>query len=152
MMPFYSFFIVCFIINHSDTDNTREQIKYFQLNGQRVKVTHHVDKKFYGKYSGSKEGYLLLRNDGTGEYLYDLIIGSDECDYGPIAFEWGFLLDDHDEIVNFTRDYGLSYPVLFRCAGKPCFQLCQKEFMVEYILEKGNKLIVSSSDDWIKNL
>ena len=148
-MLFYSFFIVCCIINQPD--HKQEHFKYFQLNGQAVKGTHYVEKKFYGEYSGRKEGYLLLREDGTGEYLYDLNMSTEECGHGPISFDWGFLVDDNNEIVNFKRDYGLSYPVLLKCTGKPCFQLCRKEFMVDYILEKNDILMVSSSDDWIKN-
>jgi hypothetical protein len=127
------------------------EIREFELNGRMVRVTHEVDPIFYGKYQGEKEGYLLLRKDGTGEYLYDIQYPAKECEAGIINFEWGFLLDDNNQVVWFERSYGYSYPVILNCTGKNCFQGCRVDYMVDYILDKNEgKLEISSSDDWEK--
>jgi hypothetical protein len=126
-------------------------IKFFDINGKMVKVTHRVDSFFYGRYEGAKGGYLLLNKDGSGEYLYDIMIPSINCEPGVIPFNWGFILDENNRIVHFERDYGFSYPVIFFCTEEKCFQGCRINFMIDYILEKGNGVLeVSSSDDWVK--
>ncbi len=128
------------------------EIKIFELNDQHVKVTHQADPSFYGHYRGARGGYLLLHEDGTGEYLYDVFgIHPEDCEPGVIKFEWGFILDENNRLVVFERDYGLSYPVIYQCVGKTCFQGCSRTFMVDYILDKNDgRLVVSSSDDWVK--
>ena len=132
-------------------DPSANRMKIFDLKGQRVKVTHHVEARFYGRYEGEKEGYLLLNRDGTGEYLYDIQIPSKDCGTGVIKIEWGFLLDEQDQVVRFERDYGFSYPVILKCTGLVCFQGCRVNYIVDYILDKNQgRLEVSSSDDWEK--
>ena len=136
------------------SSNSPEQIneKYFDISGKQVKVTHDADDSFYGRYQGNKEGYLLLRKDGTGEYRYDIhVSGKSSCLEGTIEFEWGFILDETNGVVRFEREYGYSYPIVYRATGERSFQGCQKEYLVDYILDKKNgRLAVSSSDDWEK--
>ncbi|MBR9999073.1 MAG: hypothetical protein KFF73_08885 [Cyclobacteriaceae bacterium] len=128
-----------------------EKVKIFELNGRMVKVTHQANPDFYGKYQGEKGGYLLLGKDGSGEYLYDIQIPEKGCRSGVIHFEWGFIIDENDEILRFERNYGYSYPVVLKCTGDYCFQGCRVRHMVDYILDKkSGALEVSSSDDWIK--
>ncbi len=127
------------------------KIRIFELNGRWVRVTYQADPNFYGKYQGAKDGYLLLREDGTGEYLYDMEIPAVDCQSGIIEFEWGFLVDENEEIVRFERDYGFSYPVIYKCTGDNCFQGCRVRYLVDYIMDKkGDILEISSSDDWVK--
>ena len=127
-------------------------VKFFNINGRQVKVTHQVDKKFLGTYSGSKGGYLILKEDGTGEYFYDEQgIFMKNCNSDIIKFEWGFIVDDRGEIVRFERDYGYSYPVIYLSTHELSFRDCSKSFMVDYILDKKNGIItISSSSDWEK--
>lgn len=127
-------------------------IKIFHVQDQDVRVTNQVPEKFLGKYKGTKEGYLILNEDGSGEYLYDIRGMSPEgCQSGPIQMEWGFLVDENQEIVRFRRDYGYSYPVLYISKGEIGFQGCRKSYMIDYILERKNGILtVSSSDDWVK--
>ena len=127
--------------------------KYFEISGKQVKVTHEANNIFYGRYQGNKTGYLLLNPDGTGEYRYDIHVGSlGDCEEGIIQLEWGLILDEKNEVVHFKRDYGYSYPIIYHASGPRTFQGCQKDFLVDYILDKNNgKLIVSSSDDWEKD-
>jgi len=125
--------------------------KIFEIEGQQVEVTHIVDQVFYGRYQGGKEGYLLLKEDGTGEYAYDIHIPAKNCSSEIIRFEWGFIVDENNQIVRFERDYGFSYPVIYKCSGDNCFQGCKKTFLVDYILDKRSETLeVSSSDDWVK--
>lgn len=127
------------------------QYRIFELNGRRVKVTHLADPHFYGRYQGAKGGYLLLSENGTGEYRYDIVFPATGCDSGIIQFEWGFLVDENDSIVRFEREYGFSYPIIYKCTGKNCFQGCRVSYLVDYIMDKkGEILEVSSSDDWVK--
>jgi len=127
--------------------------KEFDLNGRKVKVTHQVDPGFYGRYSGTKSGFLLLKEDGTGEYQYDVQFPAQGCEPGAIKFDWGMLLNEKNEIVRFERDYGFSYPIILVCTGNNCFQGCRVKYMVDYILDKKQgKLEVSSSDDWEKSI
>ncbi len=125
----------------------------FVIDGKEVKVTHQVDQKFYGKYSGSAGGYLLLNNDGSGEYLADYYgYALPSCQPGAIRFHWGFLLDEHNSIVKFKRDYGYSFPVVYVSDGPLSFQGCRKKILVDYLLvRKDGSIGVSSSDDWEKN-
>ncbi len=125
--------------------------RIFTLNDRRVKVTSDADPNFYGKYQGAKDGYLLLRKDGTGEYLYDIALPAEGCRKGVIEFEWGFLVDENEDIVRFERDYGFSYPVIYVCTGDNCFQSCRVRYLVDYIMDKNEGILeVSSSDDWVK--
>ena len=129
------------------------EIKIFHLDGKDVRVTHRVDSKFYGKYSGEQGGYLNLNEDGTGEYLNDYFgYAEPSCKPGPISFSWGFLVDKNNNIVRFTRDYGYSYPVIYVSTGENGFQGCRKKYMVDYLMVRPDGSIgVSSSDDWEKN-
>lgn len=127
------------------------RIRIFDLNGRQVRVTNVADPNFYGRYQGGKEGYLLLREDGTGEYLYDIAVPAEGCREGVIEFEWGFLVDENEQIVRFERDYGFSYPIIYKCTGENCFQSCRVRYLVDYIMDKKwGTLEVSSSDDWVK--
>lgn len=140
-------------IHLSQTGPAASYVKTFELNGRNVKVTHNVDEVFYGRYQGDKEGYLLLNRDGSGEYRYDVQFPAENCEAGIIQLEWGFLLDEDNQVVRFERDYGFSYPVILKCTGRTCFQGCRVKFMVDYILDKKEgKLEVSSSDDWEKSI
>lgn len=147
ILPFIFITLVCGLPVRSSS----AQFRIFDLNGQHVRVTHKAETDFYGRYKGAKSGYLLLREDGTGEYLYDITVPAEGCKSGVIEFEWGFLVDENDEIVRFERDYGFSYPIIYKCTGDNCFQSCRVDFLVDYIMDKkGRYLEVSSSDDWIK--
>ncbi len=121
-------------------------------NGSEVKTVYDVNSKFYGEYKGRKSGFLILKENGTGQYRYDIFgFAPTSCIKQTIEIEWGFLLDDNGEIVEFKRDYGLSYPILLKSTGDTKFQGCQKEIMLDFIMEyKDGQLGVSSSDDWIK--
>jgi hypothetical protein len=129
-------------------DNTRN----FTFDGVEMKTTFSSDKKFLGRYQGKKTGYLLLNEDGTGEYNYDIFgMAPKSCKPSVITFEWGFLLDQNYEIVRFERDYGYSYPILYRSTGEISFQGCSKVVFMDYILVYNNgEIHVSSSDDWVK--
>ena len=127
--------------------------KIFTIGGDEVNVTHMVDTAFYGRYEGDKDGYLLLNPDGTGIYEYDIFgFPKAGCEKGEIDMEWGFLIDENNQIVKYERDYGYSYPIIYTCTGPTCFQGCSRTYLVDFILDKNDgKLIVSSSDDWGKN-
>lgn len=129
-----------------------DKIRFFEIEGKKIKTTFHTEARFIGKYEGRKGGYLILNENGSGEYKYDIFgFAPADCKPGIITFEWGFVLDERNEIVRFERDYGFSYPVIYKSQGWPSFQGCSKEIFVDYILvsHKG-ELSVSSSDDWIK--
>lgn len=132
---------------------TDRDIRVFEYNGSSVKTIYEVESKFYGEYTGRKSGFLKLEADGSGEYRYDVFgFAPASCAKQTIDIEWGFLLDDNGEIVSFKRDYGISYPILFKSIGETQFQGCQKPVMLDFIMEyKNGDLGVSSSDDWIKN-
>ena len=134
-------------------DNPDRKIRHFTYNGSEVKTTFSIDSQFYGNYSGSNKGYLLLKEDGTGEYLYDNFgFAPADCPKDTIKMEWGFILDDNDEIVKFKREYGFSYPVLYRSTNKSSWQGCSKKVFLDYILAYRNgQLTVSSSDDWVRS-
>lgn len=129
-----------------------EKSRTIEYNGQPVNTTFEVPSQFYGKYAGAKTGYLELREDGTGIYNYDVFgFAPSECKKGPINIEWGFLLDENNQIVSFEREYGRSYPILMESTSLTSFQGCRKRVMLDFIMEyKNGSLGVSSSDDWVK--
>jgi hypothetical protein len=138
--------------NQAFADSGEHKIKVLVINGQEVKVTHQVDSKFIGKYSGSKSGFLILNEDGSGVYQHDESgMMKKGCTTEGIDFEWGFLVNDQGEVVKFDRPYGLSYPVIYKATGGFQFQGCSKPFLVDNILDKkGGVITISSSSDWIK--
>jgi hypothetical protein len=126
-------------------------IRQLELNGAKVNTSFEIDAKFYGKYQGSKKGFLQLNADGSGIYNYDYAGLSKTCPGELIEFDWGFVIDENNEIVRFERPYGYSYPIIYNCSGDNAFQGCTKRTMVDYILVYDNGTItVSSSDDWEK--
>jgi hypothetical protein len=131
-----------------------ENNRTFIVEDQPVNTTIAVEDKFIGTYKGRKSGFLRLNADGTGEYLYDVFLANNECRKDTIAIEWGFLIDENDEIIKFERAYGFSYPILYRSISETSFQSCSRKIMLDYILEYNVEeyLTVSSSDDWIKEI
>ena len=126
--------------------------KTLMINNQEVIVTHQIDSKFIGRYSGSKSGYLILKSDGSGFYMNDEPgMKKKDCPAGGIEFEWGFIVSEEGELVKFERPYGYSYPVIYKATGDVQFQGCTKPYLVDYILVKKNGVItISSSSDWVK--
>lgn len=120
--------------------------------GQEVNTTFDVPTKFLGSYKGNKSGYLLLNEDGTGLYKYDIFgFAPKSCKNQPIQFEWGFLLEKKGGIVKFEREYGYSYPILLNSTGETNFQGCREKVLLDFLLEyKDGSLGVSSSDNWEK--
>jgi hypothetical protein len=115
------------------------------------KTTYEVPEMFYGVYEGRKSGYLKLNVDGTGEYKYDIFgLAPASCERQPIQFKWGFILNEKGELIKNKRDYGFSYPILLESTGSNSFQGCRKAVMKDFILQRGDILHVSSSDDWAK--
>ncbi len=130
---------------------TQDKIRDLTHNGAKVRTTYNVEHKFYGKYVGSKSGFLLLKDDGSGSYRYDYPGISPDCPGAQIEFSWGFIVDEGGEVVKFKRSYGYSYPIIYNCTSKNTFQGCTKPTMVDYILVYDDGTItVSSSDDWEK--
>ncbi|UII23533.1 hypothetical protein [Fulvivirga ligni] len=131
-----------------------EKIREIEYNGTPVKTTFNIPSELYGKYTGRKTGYLQLNDDGTGTYNYDVFgFAPESCKKGAIQMEWGFLLDENNEIVKFQREYGLSYPILMKSTGDTQFQGCRTPVMLDFILvKKDGTVAVSSSDDWIKKV
>lgn len=129
-----------------------DKIRTINYNGKDVRTTYDVPANFIGTYQGKKLGYLQLNADGTGAYHYDIFgFAPSDCPEGAISIEWGFLLDENDELVSFEREYGRSYPILMKSTGTTQFQGCRKEVMLDFIMSYENgQLGVSSSDDWIK--
>lgn len=129
-----------------------EKTRTIYYNGQSVKTTFAVPEQFYGTYAGAKSGYLTLNADGTGMYSYDVFgFAASDCKKDIIKLEWGFLLNEKNEIVSFEREYGLSYPVLMQSTSATSFQGCRKPVMLDFIMVyKDGKIGVSSSDDWVK--
>lgn len=123
-----------------------------EYNGATVNTTYDVEATFYGQYKGRKSGYLLLNEDGTGVYAYDVFgFAPGSCKKQPIAIKWGFLIDENGTVVYTKREYGLSYPILLESTGETSFQGCQKKVMLDFIMKyKNGQLGVSSSDDWVK--
>jgi hypothetical protein len=138
---------ICVILFFQSDPKTRK----LELDGDTLITTYESDGKFYGKYIGSKNGYLILNNDGSGRYRYDYLGISPNCDKEIIEFKWGFVLDENGEVLKFQREYGYSYPIIYNCIGDNTFQGCTKPTMVDYILEYNDGTItISSSDDWVK--
>lgn len=132
--------------------STNDKVRTITYQGKEVKTTYDVADQFIGTYKGRKEGYLQLNADGTGTYVYDVFgFAPSSCKKGPITIEWGFLLDENDQIVSFPREYGKSYPILLKSTSETQFQGCRTPVMLDFIMEyKNGELGVSSSDDWIK--
>lgn len=131
---------------------SNDKTRTITYNGKEVKTTYAVEDKFIGIYKGRKDGYLQLNADGTGTYNYDVFgFAPASCKKGPIAVEWGFLLDEKNQIVSFPREYGKSYPILLKSTSETQFQGCRTQVMLDFIMEyKNGELGISSSDDWIK--
>lgn len=129
--------------------NSKERIIVY--NGEEYKTTIDVGTRFLGTYKGRKTGYLQLNVDGTGIYKYDIFGPAPaSCKREPITFKWGFVLDEHGKIVSRKRNYGSSYPILLESTSETSFQGCHTPVMMDYILDRGETLNVSSSDDWAK--
>ena len=129
-----------------------ESTRLLEFNGSMVKTTFTIDKKFLGRYNGSKNGFLQLNDDGSGIYQYDYPKLSSDCPGEDITFRWGFIVDENGEVLKFERSYGFSYPIIYNCSGENAFQGCTTRFMVDYILAYDDGTItISSSDDWEKS-
>ena len=133
------------------TIQANDGVRQLDFNGKQVKTTFQIDEMFYGKYAGSKKGFLLLSPDGSGIYNYDYSGLSKNCSSEQIEINWGFLVDEYGEVVRFERPYGFSYPIIYNCSGDNAFQGCTKRTMVDYVLVyKDGTITISSSDDWEK--
>lgn len=132
--------------------NVNEKTRTIDYNGKAVKTTFAIPQEFYGTYAGIRDGYLTLDSDGTGTYSYDVFgFAPEDCKKDVIKIEWGFLLDEKNNIVSFQREYGKSYPILMKSTSTVSFQGCRKEVMLDFIMKyKDGSLGVSSSDDWVK--
>jgi hypothetical protein len=143
----FVFFLSLFPLINESIEKTRQ----LDHNGSKVKTTFGIDEKFIGRYAGSKSGFLELGENGNGVYRYDYSGLAADCPGEEIAFKWGFILDDSNEVVRLERSYGYSYPILYNCSGENAFQGCTKRSMVDFILVyKDGTITVSSSDDWVK--
>lgn len=141
--------IILLILSGSET---KEKTRQLYHNGSKVKTTFGIDEKFLGKYKGSKLGFLQLDDDGNGVYRYDYEGLGADCPGEDITFKWGFILDEHNEVVKLERSYGFSYPIIYNCSGENAFQGCTKRTMVDFILVyKDGTMTISSSDDWVKS-
>ena len=127
-------------------------VRTIEYKGSLVKTTFKVEKQFYGRYKGRKSGFLILNEDGTGTYNYDIFgFAKSGCKPMPIEIEYGFLVEDDGRIVKFKRDYGYSYPILYKSLSATTFQGCREPVLLDFITIRDNgKLGVSSSDDWEK--
>lgn len=139
-----SFLVALFISN--------DKIRVIHYEGQDINTTYAVSEDFLGEYKGRKSGYLILNEDGTGLYKYDIFgFAPASCKNQPIKIEWGFMIDKNNEILKFDREYGFSYPILLKSIGETSFKGCRDEVLLDFILEyKDGSLGVSSSDDWKK--
>jgi len=126
-------------------------VRVFVYHDKNVETTWKVNEQFYGKYSGSKSGYLELKKDGTGFYKYDYFaFAMAGCKNMPIEIQWGFLLDENGEIVRHEREYGFSYPILYKSTGEVSFRGCREEMLLDFLMVyKNGNIGVSSSDDWV---
>lgn len=133
------------------TDN--DKIRYITYRNQEIKTSYDAP-KFIGEYNGRKSGYLILNEDGTGLYNYDILgFAPESCKKQAIAIEWGFMVDNNNVILKFEREYGYSYPILLKSVGATSFKGCRDEVMLDFILDyKDGSLGVSSSDDWKKSV
>lgn len=136
----------------STWSNSGEKDRIIIYDGQEVNTTYDVPEKFIGSYKGNKSGYMMLNEDGTGLYKYDIFgFAPKSCKNQPIQIEWGFLLSKEGNIVKFDREYGYSYPILLNSKGTTSFQGCREKVLLDFILEyKDGSLGVSSSDNWKK--
>ena len=133
--------------------NEGEKDRIILYYGTEGATTFDVPETFIGIYEGRKTGYLKLNADGTGEYKYDIFgMAPPSCERKPIQFKWGFVIDEEGKIIKNKRDYGYSYPLLLESTGSNSFQGCRMPVMKDFILQRGEVLHVSSSDDWKKNL
>ncbi len=147
MTSFILFLVVLLLPSDSN-----EKIRNIKYEGKDYLTTYEVPEKFTGKYEGAGDGFLELSQDGTGTYNYDVFFAPEDCEKQPITLEWGFLLDENNNIVYFNRKYGRSYPVLLKSTSETSFQGCRQEVMLDFILEyTDGPLIISSSDDWVKH-
>lgn len=143
------FYIFGFILFNQQGTNDKSRI--LEYNGVEYQTTYSVPEAFIGVYKGRKSGYLKLNTDGTGVYKYDLFgFAPASCEHKPIELVWGFILNANGDIIKNKRYYGYSYPILLKSTGGNSFQGCRKVIMKDFILDKGNTLHVSSSDDWQK--
>jgi len=142
-------FILLWLCTWSPSGEKERIITY---EGQEVNTTYDVTSSFFGTYQGNKSGYLMLNEDGTGLYKYDIFgFAPKGCKNEPIQLEWGFLLSKEGDIVKFDREYGYSYPILLNSTGETSFQGCREAVLLDFLLEyKDGSLGVSSSDNWKK--
>ena len=128
-----------------------DPIRMMDYNGKSYRTTYNLA-QFNGVYKGSKDGYLELKADGTGTYVYDIFgMAQPDCAKEPIQFQYGFLLDEKDSVVRMKREYGYSYPFLMGASGNTSFQGCRTLVMLDFLLVYEDGTIgVSSSDDWLK--
>mgnify|MGYP005995717795 CR=1 FL=1 len=129
-----------------------EKERIITYEGQEVNTTFDVSSNFIGTYKGNKTGYLMLNEDGTGLYKYDIFgFAPKGCKNEPIQLEWGFLVSKEGDVVKFEREYGHSYPILLKSIGETSFQGCRESVLLDFLLEyKDGSLGVSSSDNWKK--
>ena len=146
-MQLFVFILIWLSAHSTDQDN----IRVFEYQGSNVRTTYKVDSRFYGLYKGRKSGFLELNKTGIGRYKYDVFgFAIKGCTSDAIQMEWGFLVDEDNQIVKFKREYGYSYPVLMRSISDNSFKGCREKMMLDFIIEKDGELHVSSSDDWEK--
>ena len=147
-----AFFVISSIFISQLTTGLNEKERTIVYGETEYKTTYDVPAEFIGTYEGRKTGFLKLNADGTGEYKYDIFgYAPASCERKPIEFIWGFILDKDGNMSKNERDYGFSYPILLQSTGVNSFQGCRTEVLKEFILNRGNTLHVSSSDDWQKN-
>ncbi len=132
-------------------DKNSDPIRQMEYEGKSYRTIYNVD-QFNGKYSGAKDGYLEIRGDGTGTYVYDIFgMALKDCKKGPVEVEYGFLINENDSLVRIKRDYGYSYPIILRATGETSFQGCRTPVMLDFLMVYDDGSIgVSSSDDWVK--
>lgn len=147
-LTFLSLFIFYFGQVQQSPNEKERIIAYGDI---KYKTTYSVPAAFMGTYQGRKSGFLKLNTDGTGEYNYDIFgFAPASCERKPITFIWGFILNKEGKMVANKRDYGNSYPILLESTGTNSFQGCRTAVLKEFILDMGESLHVSSSDDWKK--
>ncbi len=133
------------------TPTSIEKVRRIAYGDIEYNTTFDVDAVYLGIYKGRKTGYLSLKDDGTGEYKYDIFgFAPASCERKAIKFIWGFILDKENRIVKNKRHYGISYPILLQSTGSNSFQGCRTLVLKDFILDRGNSLHISSSDDWQK--
>jgi|GEM_PF-1711506 len=141
--------LLLFLSNPSN--EAKDRNRYISYHEVQYLTTYDVPEKFYGRYTGAKSGYLLLNKDGTGTYAYDIFgFAPPTCKKIPISFEWGFIITKKGGLQKRKRSYGFSYPILLKSNGTTSFQGCHTPVLMDFILDKGMSLHVSSSDDWMK--